>query len=801
MAEKNLPANSLSGSEASNVAPKLVNGVVLLVALTIFGLLNAWVIVNGRPASLDLHLDFFGVLSAAAVVTNLVAVALLYRNKVRNDIILWLTIFLLSVAYWAASDSMFKLSSTRASAVFWDPFTTIGAIYVPVALYMFTLAYTGSRRSKSLSVFPLLAGVSALIIFTDAHTHLITLYTVAATNVTHWGFEVKTGPAYAVFATWIVLLTASSVALLVRYRRQTVEAGMRHQTKLFIIAILIPLIIGSVTDGILPGLNLDVLPSLVVVFLTITGAIISYGIYKLDFVRFSPELVSSRILNTITDAVIGLTPDLKISYANYGTGRLLGVPIEDLAYHSLDDFVVSDTTSLLSQQITDKLKDTDFYSLESVDFQTAYNSIISTKVSITKIVSDDEPYGYLVVLTDVTAITKARERVEKEVTERTLQLHEEQARLWASIEGLKDGFALVDSQSKIVVQNKALRQLFDLDERIASVDQLDKLLDKLDLAAKIRQIQNDGHTFRLNEISLGLKTIQIFMGPVNIDENGQSRTIGTVLLVEDTTEADILERSRDEFFSIASHELRTPLTGIRGNSSMILNYYQDMLSDPQLKEMLEDIHTSSVRLIELVNDFLDVSRLEQGKMSFAYSAVSTGKVVENVASEMKATLADKNITLAADEPGLKALPKVWADSNRLEQVIYNLLGNAAKFTEQGEIVVKGEFISDKDLVKIIVSDTGRGMSAESQQLLFHKFQQASPSLITRDTTRGTGLGLYISKMIIEGMGGEIKLERSEENKGSSFSFTVPAATPERRESQRSEMTVNTTTGRSSKVSQ
>jgi len=135
---------------------------------------------------------------------------------------------------------------------------------------------------------------------------------------------------------------------------------------------------------------------------------------------------------------------------------------------------------------------------------------------------------------------------------------------------------------------------------------------------------------------------------------------------------------------------------------------------------------------------------------------------------------EKNITLKFDHNTLGGRPNVYADSDRVKQVMYNLIGNAMKFTEHGAITVAianlGEFL------KITVSDTGTGISLEGQQLLFHKFQQTGKDILTRDTTRGTGLGLYICKLLTERMGGVICLEHSEVGKGSAFSFTLPIAT-------------------------
>jgi len=208
---------------------------------------------------------------------------------------------------------------------------------------------------------------------------------------------------------------------------------------------------------------------------------------------------------------------------------------------------------------------------------------------------------------------------------------------------------------------------------------------------------------------------------------------------------------------------------------MMLSYYNDTLKDPSLHEMVEDIHTSSVRLIEIVNDFLDTSRLEQGKIQFKLQAFAVDKIIEQVAYEMTAVLKQKKLSFHTQytTKTLGGLPLVYADPDRTKQIIYNLVGNAAKFTDSGQITLSTQ--TEGKFLKISVHDTGRGISPEGQKLLFHKFQQAGDSLLTRDTTRGTGLGLYISKLLVQGMGGQINLEKSSRS-GTTFFFTLPLAT-------------------------
>jgi two-component system phosphate regulon sensor histidine kinase PhoR len=392
-------------------------------------------------------------------------------------------------------------------------------------------------------------------------------------------------------------------------------------------------------------------------------------------------------------------------------------------------------------------------------------------------------------------------------------LRQEHIRLEASIESLNVGFIMTDANNEVNIINRTAKDILsheqttegsntkiDIDKQTWTTDYVQTRLTKsFDLRAGIEKVLSTTQPVLKDELNYNGRILRLFMAPVMEIESGHMiAKLGSVILLEDITEAKILERSKDEFFSIASHELRTPLTSIRGNSSMMLDYYKEVFKDQQLQEMMQDIHTSAIRLIDIVNDFLDVSRLEQGKVSFSYAAVSVEKVIESTAYEMKAVINEKKIYLKVDKLTLNTLPQVWVDENRLKQVVYNLIGNAAKFTEKGGITVSAHLEPDKDKVKVTVTDTGRGISQDSQQLLFHKFQQTGSSLLTRDTTRGTGLGLYISKMIVETMGGVVKLDRSDAGKGSTFSFTLPVATPERLAAAKKDGTLtNTTTGMTS----
>lgn len=361
---------------------------------------------------------------------------------------------------------------------------------------------------------------------------------------------------------------------------------------------------------------------------------------------------------------------------------------------------------------------------------------------------------------------------------RTHQLEQERARLESSISSLRIGFILTDSTDKMILGNAAVTRIMQslkspaISDQNWSFDDIQEALSgSINLKKKLSTCLEQQKIIDIKEVNIGPKTLRILISP--IISKSSRKSIGGVILIEDVTEEQVLLRSRDEFFSIASHELRTPLTAIRGNTSLIMSMYDKQVSDPDIKSMLNDIHESSVRLIAVVNDFLSMSQLEQGKAVFKPESFQIEEIINGIRNELHEMIKEKSLTFEY-KPESKLLPNVWADKDRVKQILYNLIGNCIKFTNHGGIFVTTN--QTKSTVKVTIRDTGQGIPIANQKLLFHKFQQAGESLLTRDTTRGTGLGLYISRLIIENMGGTIGMEKSEEGKGTTFSFTLPIAT-------------------------
>ncbi|MDB5175564.1 MAG: two-component sensor histidine kinase [Candidatus Saccharibacteria bacterium] len=365
--------------------------------------------------------------------------------------------------------------------------------------------------------------------------------------------------------------------------------------------------------------------------------------------------------------------------------------------------------------------------------------------------------------------------VEKKIEVRTRELAEEQARLQASIDTLDLGFLMTLSDGSSILSNPAFLKICGFEELAGNrhADLFSQLAHQLkascNLKASVKKCLATGSPFTIDNLMINGRYIRILGSSIQMRKDHSS--LGVVLLVEDMSESKMLERSKDEFVSIASHELRTPLTAIRGNLSLLRLFHADKFKDKETSEMMDDITDSVIRLISIVNQFLTTSRLEQKKTVFEFTAVDTADVIKGVVSDMELMASDKKLALSLAIP--KDIHKVTADKSRLQGVLTNLIGNAIKYTDEGSVVVSAE--NTGKTVTFRVTDTGKGLSVDNQHLLFQKFQQATDNILTRDDSRSTGLGLYITKLMTEQMNGTVQLEKSELGKGSTFSLVLPAA--------------------------
>lgn len=230
-------------------------------------------------------------------------------------------------------------------------------------------------------------------------------------------------------------------------------------------------------------------------------------------------------------------------------------------------------------------------------------------------------------------------------------------------------------------------------------------------------------------------------------------------------ELEIANRHKSEFLANMSHELRTPLNAIIGFTELIIdNIYGNV--PEKIREVLERIEKNGRHLLDLINDVLDLSKIEAGRLKLSINDYSMQSLIETAVTSVEALALEKNLKLTADIQG--DIGKGRGDEQRISQVILNLVGNAIKFTEQGVVQIQAKLEKSNFLVSI--SDTGPGLSEEDQKKIFEEFRQADGSSTRKKG--GTGLGLSISKKIIEMHRGSIGV-KSKLGKGSVFWFSLP----------------------------
>jgi len=260
--------------------------------------------------------------------------------------------------------------------------------------------------------------------------------------------------------------------------------------------------------------------------------------------------------------------------------------------------------------------------------------------------------------------------------------------------------------------------------------------------------------------------------------DGDGKIIGFLRVAKDVSEKKRferrlkeLDRMKSDFVSNVSHELRTPLTAIKGSVDNMLDGITGSLTEKQTRYLIR-IKSNSDRLGRLITDLLDLSKIEAGKIDLRPAYLSVTALAKEVAEVLRAVATEKLISLEVTSPDDQA--NVWADRDKLVQILMNLIGNALKFTPlHGKVTIAIER-PDAQWVKLSVADTGPGIPAEEAAKIFDKFYQVEQS--NKQKVKGTGLGLAISKALVEMHGGKIWIESGMEL-GSVFSFTLPARQP------------------------
>ncbi|AKJ02191.1 sensor histidine kinase [Archangium gephyra] len=356
----------------------------------------------------------------------------------------------------------------------------------------------------------------------------------------------------------------------------------------------------------------------------------------------------------------------------------------------------------------------------------------------------------------------------------TAALRESEARHRASLESMADALFLVDSHGRIVEANKAVLTLFGL-EAAGMPTELQRFIELLDIRhpdgspvawdALPSQRALKGETVREQELLArrsngALLHISATASPV-VTDMGQVPELAVVVL-RDLTELKRLERMRDEFLSTAAHELRTPITTIKGYAQL-LDRWTPGGHEPREGKAFRILNRQSDRLTQLVQELLEVSRLQLGRLALRRQRFELGELVADVLERMQGVSSRHRLVLHQEGPVF-----VDADRERIDQVLVNLFDNAIKYSpEGGDIEVR---VASREGTGVVsIRDPGMGIPKERQGQLFERFYRAHAGL--ESDRGGMGIGLHLSEQIVQRHGGRIWFE-SEPGKGSTFSFSL-----------------------------
>ncbi len=354
----------------------------------------------------------------------------------------------------------------------------------------------------------------------------------------------------------------------------------------------------------------------------------------------------------------------------------------------------------------------------------------------------------------------------EDVEEARKEAEEERDKTLAIIENFPEGLLFFGGENELSSINPKARDFFNLEpENILGKDI--GALRKISSLQPLMEILGE-------ELEVYQKELKIREGLVlevsTIAITSAEEKVGALVILRDVTREKIIERLKTEFVSIAAHQLRTPLSAIKWTLRMILDGDLGEIQQEQRK-FLEGTYGSNERMIKLINDLLNVTRIEEGRFLYDIKSQDIIDIVKKVIDSLKQIAKRKRVKFSFKIPK-KEIPQVEVDSEKISLAIQNLVDNAIHYTKSGgEVKVSLSYSKKEKQILFSVKDTGIGIPKEQQRRVFTRFFRAANAI--RAETEGTGLGLFIAKNIVEAHGGKIWFE-SVENKGTTFYFTLRA---------------------------
>lgn len=725
---------------------------------------------NFSAEIIDFTFNPYAILSLVGVLVNLVLVYLILSKGIQNATNRAFVVFLFTLIIWGVNEFFGRLSANPTAANFWGYLGALGWIFMPLTFLHFTLSYIGKENWVSgfarrfLLYFPAIT-----ILFLVWNTNYISVHESFREVPWGWESDPQTGPWFSYFIMWLEFQFILAFTLLINHYRQAVDKQKKKQTLTLLFGLVIPLLGGSVTDALFPIIGISA-PGMAILLTSALGIFATYAILRYKLFVINPATHFANIVKTMNEALLVCDMSNSIQFANDAVSRVFGFKLKDLWDRKIQTlFKKTEDLNIFETNFLAKITKGDFVAGLELNLSSSTGEEIPVNLSGSPIFDDSGSLvGYVILASDM-----------REMRKLVYNLVAERNKLSVTLSGISEGVFVVDKAGIISFFNEASEQIFE--EKAADVigkkaNDILKISDqegpvKVEYFFPQEKLSKDMVTFSRNGVRIETPSGKINYANLiaaNIVE-GESINLGAIVTLHDVSKEKELEEMKLDFVSMAAHELRTPLTSIRGYLSVLQEEIGKKLSADQYS-FLEKAFISSTQLAALVENLLSVSRIERGSLQIQSQVSDWEAILKEAYNNFLPQAKERQVALTYVEPKPK-LPLVMVDKFRISEVVSNLIGNALNYTPSGGSVEVSTEVKDGQVITK-VKDTGPGIPANAIPKLFTKFFRVSGVL--EQGSKGTGLGLYISKAIVDMHKGRIWVE-SEMGKGSTFSFSVPVS--------------------------
>lgn len=499
---------------------------------------------------------------------------------------------------------------------------------------------------------------------------------------------------------------------------------------------------------------------------SLTFAALVHAIRKGEKTLASHEARFKALIEKSFDAVVLVDATSQILYASPSVQRVLGYNPDELIGIIGFSIIFEEDRQLTANTLA-KLALKPGHTV-TIEYRVIRKdkSIIWVEATGTNLLFDQEINAVVINFRDITEKKSLEETMLKEKTTDE-----------AMLASIGDGIIATDNTGKITMVNQSACNTLGWKNKELIGKSMTEAIPMENAEGKIAPV-NERPIIKVLTLRRKIVTSQIYyyikkdkttfpvrftVTPIEIE----GKIVGTIEVFQDITKEKEIDQMKDEFISLASHELRTPMTAINGLLSMIFHGDYGPINE-KLKHPLDNVQISAQRQIHLINDLLNVSRLQTGKIDFTFTDFPLYQSLDEVVKTLMPIAQQKGITLTLQS---KEELSVHADIEWSKHILNNIIGNALKFTDKGGVTVT--YSVDGKLVSIAIADSGSGIDPADREKLFGKFQQLDGQ--TSGKPPGSGLGLFLSRELAQKMEGDVQLTQSSVGKGSIFVVTLPIA--------------------------